>query len=161
MPQNVLFLCSGNSARSIMAESLLNALGGGRFQGFSAGSRPTGQVHPIALELLERNGYPTALARSKGWVEFTTPSAPRIDIVITVCDEAAREACPLFPGHPLRAHWGVADPAAAIGDDAARRQAFERAFLILRRRVQQLTSLPFDIAGPREITMHLRDIGQY
>ena len=161
MPQNVLFLCTGNSARSIMAESILNALGGGRFRGYSAGSHPTGRVHPYAIDILERNGYSASGARSKDWSEFIRPDAPSMDIVITVCDEAAGEACPLFPGRPLSAHWGVPDPAHADCSEDQRRLAFREVLTILRRRVQQLTSLPFGMVGARELTVHLRDIGQY
>ena len=160
MPQNVLFLCTGNSARSIMAEAILNALGGERFRGFSAGSRPAGPVHPFAIETLERNGYSARGARSKDWREFSLPGAPTMDIVISVCDEAAGEL-PLMKGSPLIAHWGVPDPEQADGSEDQRRLAFREALTILRRRVQQLTSLPIDLIGPRELTAHLRDIGQY
>ncbi len=140
----VLFLCTANSARSIMAEALLNALGGGRFQAHSAGSHPSGEVHPLALELLERNGYPTRGLRSKGWDEFSGPRAPRFDFVITVCDAAAGETCPLFLGKHLRSHWSTPDPAMAKGDERAKRRAFQHAFELLRRRVQRFTSLPFE-----------------
>jgi arsenate reductase len=145
---NVLFLCTGNSARSIMAESILNALGGGRFQAFSAGSHPTGHVHPLALELLAHEGYPIIGARSKSWTEFTVPGAPRLDFVITVCDAAARESCPLFPGKAAKAHWSIADPAAVRGTDDAKRGAFYGAMTLLRRRIQTFTSLPFESVGP-------------
>lgn len=127
-----------------MAEAILNALGGTRFRGFSAGSHPTGRVNPLALELLAKDGYSTHGVRSKSWDEFTAPKAPRIDFVITVCDNAAGEICPIFPGRPISAHWGVADPAAVEGSDEDKRRAFRSALGILRRRVQRFTSLPFD-----------------
>jgi arsenate reductase len=161
MPHNVLFLCTGNSARSIMAESILNALGGGRFQAFSAGSRPAGEVHSLAIEALERNGYPTWDSHSKGWQGFATARSPRIDFVITVCDTAAGESCPLFPGRPVSAHWGVPDPAAANGDEDERRRAFRDALVVLRRRIQQLTSLPLESMDRIQIAAQLRDIGEY
>lgn len=160
MPYNVLFLCTANSARSIMAESLLNALGGGRFRAFSAGSRPSGQVHPIALDLLARNGYPTSGVRSKSWGEFASPGAPAIDFVITVCDASAVEACPVFPGRPVSAHWGVPDPASASGSDVDKRRAFAEVLGTLRRRVQNLTSLPFDSVDKIALRGQLREIGQ-
>lgn len=144
---NVLFLCTGNSARSIIAESLLNALGGGRFRAFSAGSHPKGEVHPLALEVLARGGYPTLEARSKSWGEFARPGAPAIDFVITVCDNAAAEACPIFPGRPVSAHWGMPDPAAIAGSAADQRDAFRETLREMRRRVQQFTSLPFASTG--------------
>ncbi len=136
----VLFLCTANSARSIIAESLLNALGGGRFRAFSAGSPPTGRVNPLAIEVLARAGYPVEGVRSKGWEEFAAKGAPPIDFVITVCDDAAREPCPIFPGKPVAAHWGMPDPAAVEGDEATRREAFERTLSALRTRVQELVS---------------------
>ena len=140
---NVLFLCTGNSARSIIAESLLNALGGGRFRAFSAGSHPKGEVHPLAIEVLSRGGYPTLEARSKSWDEFARPGAPALDFVITVCDNAAAETCPVFPGRPVSAHWGMPDPAAVGGSAADQRDAFRDTLREMRRRVQQFTSLPF------------------
>jgi len=140
---NVLFLCTGNSARSIIAESLLNALGGGRFRGFSAGSYPKGEVHPLAIEVLGRGGYPTLEARSKSWDEFARTGAPAIDFVITVCDNAAAETCPVFPGRPVTAHWGMPDPAAVAGSVDDQRDAFRDTLREMRRRVQQFTSLPF------------------
>ena len=137
---NVLFLCTGNSARSIIAESLLNALGGGRFRGFSAGSHPKGQVHPLAIEALSGAGYPVTGARSKSWAEFARPGAPAIDFVVTVCDNAAAEACPIWPGHPATDHWGLPDPAAVEGSDEDKRRAFRETFAELRRRIQDFAS---------------------
>ena len=139
---NVLVLCTGNSARSILGEAIINRLGGARFQGFSAGSFPKGEVNPGALRLLARHGYPTEGLRSKSWDEFTGPDAPMIDVVITVCDNAAGETCPVWPGHPVRAHWGLADPAAAEGDEAAIDAAFESAHAALVGRIAKLIELP-------------------
>ena len=156
---NVLFLCTANSARSIMAESLLNALGGGRFRGFSAGSHPSGRVNPLAIEVLAKGGYPSGGLRSKGWEEFARRDAPPIDFVITVCDNAAGEVCPIFPGHPVSAHWGISDPAAVQGSDEEKRHAFAEALAILRRRIQQFTSLPFESTDPRALRSALRAIG--
>lgn len=158
-PLNVLFLCTGNSARSIIAESLLNGLGGGRFRAFSAGSHPAGKVNPRALEVLERGGYPTEGLRSKSWDEFTRPGAPPMDFVITVCGNAAGEACPAFPGKTVRAHWGLEDPAAVEGSDDERRRAFVQALGILRRRVQRFTSLPFESTDPRALRGAMEEIG--
>ncbi len=144
MTRNVLFLCTGNSARSIMAEALLGVLGEGRFNAFSAGSRPTGMVQPHAAALATALGYPADRLRSKAWDEFALPGAPHMDFIITVCDDAAGEACPVWPGHPAIAHWGVPDPAAVAGDDDARRAAYRTAFATLRRRVELLLALPAD-----------------
>jgi arsenate reductase len=141
---NVLFLCTGNSARSILAESLMNHWGEGRFRGFSAGSFPKGTVHPLALDLLRRLGLPSDGFRSKSWNEFAEPGAPPIDFVITVCDQAAGEACPVWPGQPVVAHWGVPDPAAAAGSDEERQQAFRDAFATLERRVKLFAALPIE-----------------
>ena len=157
---NVLFLCTGNSARSIIAESLLNALGGGRFRAFSAGSHPNGRVNPLALEVLARGGYPVDAMRSKSWEEFTGAQAPRIDFVITVCSAAAGEACPIFPGRPVSAHWGVPDPAAVEGSDQERRRAFAETLVILRRRVQRFTCLPFDSTDWRALAGAMAEIGE-
>ncbi|HUI99944.1 MAG TPA: arsenate reductase ArsC [Usitatibacter sp.] len=159
-PQHVLFLCTGNSARSIMAEAVLNALGGGRFRGFSAGSHPKGRVHPIALEVLARAGYSTSGLRSKDWTEFTGPDAPRVDFVITLCDSAAREACPAFPGKFVRAHWGLPDPAAVEGSEEAELRAFLEALSTLRRRIQRFTSLPFASVARDALVPELRAIGE-
>lgn len=141
-PQNVLFLCTGNSARSILAEALLNddAIGGGRFRGYSAGSQPRGTVHPLALDTLKENGLPTEGLRSKSWQEFAAADAPRMDFIFTVCDNAAAEACPLWPGHPVTAHWGLPDPAAVEGSDEEKRRAFKDTFTELRRRIQDFVS---------------------
>lgn len=139
---NILVLCTGNSARSILGEAIVNRLGEGRFRGFSAGSFPKGLVHPGALRLLERLGYPTDGLRSKSWDEFARPDAPRIDVVITVCDNAAGEICPIWPGHPVKAHWGLPDPAAVDGDNAAVDAAFETAHRALTARIAQLIELP-------------------
>lgn len=140
--RNVLFLCTGNSARSLMAESLLGALGHGRFRAFSAGSRPTGAPNPLALETLRRHGLPTADLRSKSWDEFARPGAPAMDLIVTVCDSAAAEPCPIWPGGPPKVHWGFPDPAAVQGTEAERKAAFERVFAGLRDRIQAFLALP-------------------
>ena len=138
-PLNVLFLCTGNSARSIIAEALVNngAIGGGRFRGYSAGSQPRGTVHPLALETLKENGVSTAGLRSKSWKEFATPDAPHMDFIFTVCSNAAAEACPIWPGHPITEHWGLPDPAAVEGTEEDKRRAFTDTFTELRRRIQE------------------------
>jgi arsenate reductase len=141
---SVLFLCTGNSARSILAEALLNVLGNGRFRAFSAGSNPSGRVQPFAADLAERLGYPRDKLRSKPWDEFAEADAPAMDLIITVCDNAAGEACPVWPGHPAIAHWGVPDPASAEGSDDVRRHAYMDAMATLRRRVELLVALPED-----------------
>lgn len=158
-PYTVLFLCTGNSARSIMAESMLNALGGGRFRALSAGSHPTGRVNPMALELLARAGYPASGLRSKSWDEFAASGAPPIDFVITVCDSAAGESCPVFPGPAVRAHWGLPDPAAVEGGEEDKRAAFASALGVLRRRIQEFTSLPFDSVDRIALGAAVREIG--
>jgi arsenate reductase len=140
--RNVLFLCTGNSARSILAEAILNHLGRGRFHAYSAGSHPTGKVNPFALEILREMEIPVDGARSKGWNEFASPGAPRMDYVITVCDNAAGEACPVWPGTPDKAHWGIADPAAAQGTDDEKRAAFRAAATILERRIRSFLEAP-------------------
>lgn len=142
MTYNVLFLCTGNSARSILAEALLNHWGRGKFRAFSAGSHPTGKVNPFALQLLERMRISAEGARSKAWDEFAQPGAPKLDFVFTVCDNAAGEVCPVWPGQPVTAHWGVEDPATVDGDDLARTNAFRRAFNILEHRIKVFASLP-------------------
>lgn len=141
-PFQVLFLCTGNSARSIMAEAILNRFGGGRFVAHSAGSFPTGRVNSHALEVLGDNGIPTAGLRSKAWDEFAQPGAPHLDFVFTVCDKAAGETCPIWPGQPMTAHWGIADPAAVQGSDADKRAAFVDAFRELSQRIRIFTGLP-------------------
>ena len=159
---NVLFLCTGNSARSIMAESLLNHLptGRGRFKAFSAGSHPKGEVHPLALETLSANKLPTEGYRSKSWTEFAEPEAPKMDFVFTVCDQAASEVCPVWPGQPMTAHWGLPDPAAVEGSDEQRRRAFREALVSLRRRIELFTNLPLDSLSRLAIQEHLDRIGQ-
>jgi len=158
-PLNVLFLCTGNSARSIMAESILNALGAGRFRAYSAGSQPTGVVNRFARELLEWNRMPTDGLRSKSWNEFATPDAPAPDFVITVCDQAAAEACPVWPGQPMTAHWGIKDPAAAEGDVEAKQRAFFHAFNELQHRLRIFVSLPVDKLERSALQKSLDDIG--
>jgi arsenate reductase len=143
-PFNVLFLCTGNSARSILAEVTLNAIGGGRFKAYSAGSFPNGRVNPFAIELLESKRLPIEGLRSKSWDEFAKPGAPFIHFVFTVCDQAAAEPCPVWPGKPLTAHWGVPDPAAVEGSDEAKRKAFQDAFITLHRRISLFTALPVE-----------------
>ena len=155
---NVLFLCTGNSARSVMAEALLNVLGGSRFHAFSAGSFPSGKVQPIAAELAQSFGYHEPL-RSKSWDEFAQPDSPPINIVITVCDNAAGEVCPIWPGHPLTAHWGVPDPAAAEGSEAERRRVFESVAMMLRQRIDLLLALPLDKLDRLATQRELRAIG--
>ena len=158
-PYNVLFLCTGNSARSILAESLLNHWGGGRFRGFSAGSFPKGQVHPLAIELLQRTNLPTQELRSKSWDEFATPTAPPIDFVITVCDNAAGEVCPIWPGKPMTAHWGVADPAAVEGDKE-KAAAFRNALAELEARVKLFVNVPIESLDRMALQQAVRGIGQ-
>jgi len=159
---NVLFLCTGNSARSILAEAAMNhlAIGGGRFQAFSAGSHPKGQVNPFALEFLETQHISTEGLRSKSWDEFAGPDAPPIDFVVTVCDQAAAEQCPYWPGQPVSAHWGLPDPAAVDGPDEAKRKAFRDTFIALRRRIELFASLPFDKLSRLALQERVRDIGR-
>ena len=157
---NVLFLCTGNSARSILGEALCGHLGQGRFKGFSAGSDPQGEVNPLALELLEQLSISRDGLRSKSWDEFAEPGAPRMDFVFTVCDNAAGEVCPVWPGHPLTAHWGIADPAAVEGDKATRMEAFEKARAELEKRINAFQSLPLDSLDPDALRERLRSIGR-
>jgi protein-tyrosine-phosphatase len=157
---NVLFLCTGNSARSILAEALLNFRGHGQFRAFSAGSHPTGQVNPLALDLLERCGIPAEGVRSKSWDEFARPGAPELDFVFTVCDNAAGEVCPVWPGRPMTAHWGVPDPAAVQGTPIERRRAFEEAFRVLERRVSLFISLPIASLDRLSLRERVREIGK-
>jgi arsenate reductase (thioredoxin) len=155
---NVLFLCTGNSARSILAEAILNHKGGGKFKAFSAGSHPSGTVNPGALELLERLQIPTAGLRSKPWEEFAAPGAPPLDFVITVCDNAAGEVCPVWPRHPMTAHWGVADPAHVEGA-VERANAFREAFRVLDRRIALFTSLPISSLDKLSLSKKVQNIG--
>lgn len=159
-PLSVLFLCTGNSARSILAEQLLNDRGGGRFRAFSAGSHPRGAVHPLALELLLAMNLPVDGLRSKSWDEFAAPRAPRLDLVITVCDSAAGETCPIWPGGPMTAHWGIDDPAAAMGTEAERRQAFRQAWRALDDRIRAITSLPIGSLQRAQLQQRIREIGR-
>jgi len=158
-PFNVLFLCTGNSARSILAEQLLNHWGGGQFRGFSAGSYPKGTVHPIALELLRHMKMPTEGLRSKSWDEFAAPGAPTMDFVFTVCDKAAGEVCPYWPGQPMTAHWGVEDPAAAQGSDTDKWVAFRKAFRELESRIRVFTSLPIRTLDRARLQARIDAIG--
>jgi arsenate reductase len=158
-PYNVLFLCTGNSARSVMAEALLNVLGKGRFRAYSAGSFPSGKVQPIAAELAREFGYSEPL-RSKSWNEFAQVDSPAIDMVITVCDNAAGELCPIWPGQPVTAHWGVPDPVAVDGAGEERRRAFPSAWLMLRRRIDLLLALPLEKLDRVVTQQELRAIGQ-
>jgi arsenate reductase len=158
---HVLFLCTGNTARSILAEGTLNHLpaNGGRFRAFSAGSHPKGELNPFAVELLERQGIATTGMRSKSWDEFARPGSPALDFVITVCDQAAGEICPIWPGQPMTAHWGVADPAAVDGSAAERRRAFLEAYTILRRRIELFASLPLSTVSRLSLETQVRDLG--
>ena len=157
---NVLFLCTGNSARSILAEAQLNALGKGRFKGYSAGSHPTGAVNPFAIEFLDKAGLSSEGYRSKSWDEFAAPGAPVMDYVLTVCDQAAGEQCPFWPGQPMSAHWGVADPAAVEGSDEDKRRAFKNAAATLRKRIELFTSLPTATLDRMSLKAKLDDIGK-
>lgn len=159
-PYNVLFICTGNSARSIFGECLVNRLGRGRFRGYSAGSHPRGEVHPLALEVLKRNNYLTEGLRSKDWAELATPEAPEMDFVFTVCDQAAAEVCPVWPGQPMTAHWGVPDPAAVDGDEVARMMAFRQAFHELENRVEIFLSLPLASLDRLKLQKRLDEIGR-
>lgn len=159
-PFNVLFLCTGNSARSIIAESVLRQDGEGRFRAFSAGSRPRGEVHPTALRVLKNFHYPTKELRSKSWDEFAGANAPVMDFVFTVCDQAAGETCPLWPSQPISAHWGVPDPAAATGTDLEREMAFIDTLRIMRNRISVFTALPMATLDRASLATRLRRIGQ-
>jgi protein-tyrosine-phosphatase len=160
-PFNVLFLCTGNSARSILAEAILNRIGGGMgFRAYSAGSHPRGEVHPAALRLLSGMGYPTADLRSKPWDEFAGPGAPRLDFVFTVCDAAAGEVCPIWPGQPMTAHWGIPDPAAATGSEADITLAFAEAFRVLNNRIGLFASLPIASLQKASLQRRLDEIGR-
>lgn len=157
---NVLFLCTGNSARSIMAEAILNRAGQGNFRAFSAGSKPKGQVHPYTLDLLRKLNYDVSNVRSKSWLEFSQPDSPKLDFVFTVCDNAAGEACPYWPGQPMTAHWGVPDPAAATGTDAEVRFAFADTLRMLTNRINIFVSLPLAKLDHLSLQKHLDDIGK-
>ena len=157
---NVLILCTGNSARSILAEALINRWGQDKLKGFSAGSHPKGEVHPLALELLQSRGLPTEGLRSKGWDEFAEAGAPNLDFVITVCDNAAGEVCPYWPGAPMTAHWGIPDPAAAQGTDAQRRRAFLDAYNVLEARIRLFSSLPFRSLDQIRLRQLVDEIGK-
>ena len=158
---NVLFLCTGNSARSIMAEVVLNSLGRGQFNAFSAGSHPTGSVNPLALELLEKNCMPTSGLRCKDWSEFSRPDAPFMHFVFTVCDQAAAEPCPVWPGKPMTAHWGIRDPAAVTGSDETKRKAFLTAYAELYRRISLFVNLPIDKLSDLALKEKLDEIGRW
>lgn len=159
-PYNVLFLCTGNSARSILAESLVNHWGQGKFRGFSAGSHPKGTVHPIAVELLRHMNLPTEGLRSKSWDEFAQPGAEALDFVFTVCDNAAGEVCPYWPGQPMTGHWGVPDPAAVEGSDSQKWAAFREAFRLLENRVKLFTSLPIATLDRTRLKQRVDTIGK-
>ena len=159
-PFNVLFLCTGNSARSVLAEAILNKIGAGKFKAYSAGSRPKGQVNPNTLQLLKRLGYDTTGCWSKSWQVFAQPTAPDLDFVFTVCDDAAGEACPVWPGQPMTAHWGIPDPAAATGADAEIAAAFNDAYRMLQRRIEAFAALPIAALDSMTLQSKLRDIGR-
>jgi arsenate reductase (thioredoxin) len=156
---NVLFLCTANSARSILAEAILNRVGTDRFKAFSAGSQPRGEVNPNSIRLLKSLGYDTSFARSKSWDEFAQKDAPRMDIVFTVCDSAAAETCPIWPGQPMSAHWGVPDPAAAIGSEAEVGAAFLDAYRMLERRIGAFVALPLTSIDAIALKKSIKDIG--
>ncbi|MCO5975367.1 arsenate reductase ArsC [Ideonella oryzae] len=156
---NVLFVCTGNSARSIIAEGLLNEMGGGRFRAWSAGSHPKGTVHPMALAVLAEHRIPTDGFRSKSWEEFAQPEAPQMDFVFTVCDQAAGEVCPVWPGQPMTAHWGMPDPAAVQGDANTQRRAFLDTFVTMQRRLRLMLSLPLASLDALAIKKEIKDIG--
>jgi arsenate reductase len=157
---NVLFLCTGNTARSVLAESILRKEGRGRFRSFSAGSRPKGQINPYAIRVLERAEYPTADLRSKSWLEFASPDAPVMDFVFTVCDNAAGEACPVWPGQPMTAHWGIEDPAAVEGTDLEKEAAFVKSLRYLKNRIVAFTNLPLSSIDRLSLGTRLREIGR-
>lgn len=159
-PYNVLFICTGNSARSIIAEGLLNEMARGRFVAYSAGSHPKGEVNALALQALATIRIPTDGFRSKSWEEFATPDAPRMDFVFTVCDQAAGEVCPVWPGQPMTAHWGMPDPAAVEGSEEARHQAFRDTVVTMKRRLELMLALPIDKLDRLAIHREVKDIGQ-
>lgn len=157
---NILVLCTGNSARSIMGEALFNTLGKGRFKAYSAGSHPAGKVHPFAIEAVERLGYPVGDLRSKSWDEFAVPEAPQMDLIFTVCDSAAGEVCPVWPGQPITAHWGFEDPAAFVGTDEEKRRKFQEIFRFMTNRVQLFANLPLTSLDKFVIKREMDNIGQ-
>lgn len=157
---NVLFLCTGNSARSILAEAIMNREGQGRFKGFSAGSFPKGHVHPFALDLLKKANHPTTELHSKSWEEFAEPGAPQMDFVFTVCDNAANEICPVWPGQPMSAHWGLPDPAEVQGTEVEQRLAFADTYRMLRNRISVFTSLPMTSLDKLSLQKRLDEIGR-
>jgi arsenate reductase len=159
-PLNVLFLCTGNSARSVMAECILNRLGAGKFRGYSAGSHPTGKVNPIALNLLRKTNYDVSGLRSKSWDEFAAPGAPKLDFVFTVCNDAANEVCPIWPGQPMTAHWGLPDPAKAQGSEAERNLAFADTMRMLTQRIGIFVNLPLDKLSKLSLQKELDAIGR-
>ena len=159
-PKNVLFLCTGNSARSILAEAAMNQIGAGRFRAYSAGSRPTGAPNPFALALLARKGIDTGFARSKSWDEFEGPNVPKMDFVFTVCDSAAAEECPYWPGQPISAHWGLPDPAAVTGSDVEKAQAFAETWAALSRRIEAFVALPLPTLDALVLKRKLLEIGE-
>ena len=159
-PLNVLFLCTHNSARSVIAECVVNRLGAGRFKGYSAGSQPRGQVHPYAIDLLQHLNYDTSGLRSKSWEEFAAPGAPKLDFVFTVCDDAANEACPVWPGQPMTAHWGLPDPSAAEGTESERRFAFADTHRMLYQRIGIFVNLPLASLDKLSLQQRLEDIGR-
>jgi protein-tyrosine-phosphatase len=159
-PLNVLFLCTGNSARSIMAECILNRLGAGKFRGYSAGSHPAGKVNPMALNLLRKTNFDVSQLRSKSWDEFAASGAPKLDFVFTVCDDAANEVCPIWPGQPMTAHWGLPDPVKAEGTDAERAFAFDDCFRMLTQRISIFVNLPIDSLSKLSLQKHLDEIGR-
>lgn len=158
--RNVLFLCTGNSARSVLAEAILNKAGQGRFKAYSAGSMPTGKVNPFAIALLQRKGYPTEGLCSKSWSQFSGNDAPDMDFIITVCDNAAGEVCPVWPGKPMSAHWGIPDPAAATGSDEDKKRAFEKAYEQLTARIKGFLDLPVKSLDELSLKKHLNKIGE-
>lgn len=159
-PLNVLFLCTHNSARSIIGEAVLNRLGAGRFRAYSAGSQPSGKVHPYAIDLLGKLNYDTSGLRSKSWEEFSAPDAPALDFVFTVCDNAADEVCPLWPGQPVTAHWGLPDPSSSVGSETERRLAFADTHRMLYQRLSIFTNLPLASLDALSLQNKLRDIGK-
>ena len=160
-PYNILVLCTGNSARSILGEVLFNARGGGRYKAYSAGSHPTGRVNPFAIETLQSLRLPTEGLRSKSWDEFAQPGAPELDFVFTVCDNAAGEVCPFWPGQPVTAHWGLEDPAAVEGSDEDKREAFRKTAMMLNRRIELFSALPLDKLDRIALTSKLGEIGKH